>query len=94
MDGCMVSANGRTLFLIKSTPQWPFDKYFFIIDFTLNICTNTSNFVYTYDIYIKNTKLYIYNWILFFYLEMSENKNAFWQQSEKVNVLYIDTESS
>lgn len=25
---------------------------------------------------------------------MSENKNAFQQQSEKVNVLYIDTESS
>ncbi len=93
MNGCMVSANGRTQFLIKFIPQWPFDKYFFI-DFTLNICTNTSNFVYTYDIYIKNTKLYIYNWILFFILRCLKIKMHFDNKVEKVNVLYIDTESS
>lgn len=63
------------------------EKKTFIVSLFISVQI-PSNFVCTRDIYIKNTKLYIYNEFCL-PLVMFENKNAFWEticeeQSDKV----------
>lgn len=60
---------------MKEIPKTCKEKGTFIVSLFISVQI-PSNFVCTYDIYIKNTKLYIHN-RFFISLVMLENKNAF-----------------